>query len=525
MVSPAKRHACTKGTREAILAKLMVWATDVTSTKIYWLTGMAGTGKTTIAYTFSEILDKNLMLGATFFCSHQESNSSNTSFIVPTLAYQLAKCSPAAVQALVDILEQNPDAGSQLLHSQFTDLILGLAKTAFVGPRKKPVIIVIDALDECTDQKAVTQLLSIISQFASTLPFKFFITSRPEQQIGNRFGQPEFERHSKFVLHDVEEDVVAADIELYFRARLGEIAHERRKEVSTHSWPSEEQLKTLVHKAGKLFIYAATVCEYVEGGKSVRARLNVATNISGSSLNGKTETLDNLYGHIVTTAYAEADEEEQVHIKNVLRIVITAMNPMSIDAMHTLLQTSCEIVHAALQPLHAVIKIPSEDDYTSFISIFHASFPDFMINEKRSGNNYLDLLQSQQWMALQCLAVVQPLKENICGISEQLSNAEIGLSKIRQHISEGLEYACVYWPFHTSQIVVEENISMDIYLALWQFLDNNVLQWIECMSLLQKLGIAVEGLQKLKVWGRVSAALLYIIKSNAFTSQIMTYIC
>jgi hypothetical protein len=483
----------------------MTWATDVTSTKIYWLTGMAGTGKTTIAYTFSEILDKNQMLGATFFCSHQESDSSNTSLICPTLAYQLAKCSPVAFQGLVDILEHNSQAGSQVLHSQFSDLILGLAKTAFVGPEKKPVIIIIDALDECADQKAVTYLLSIISQYAPKLPFKFFITSRSGQQIRNKFNQPEFEQHSRFVLHDVEEDVVAADIELYFRARLGEIAHEWKDEVSDQNWPSEEQIKTLVHQAGKLFIYAATVCEYVEGGASVTARLNAATSISGSTLNGKTEILDNLYSYIVSAAYANADWEEKVHIRNVLQVVISARNPMSINTISTLLQTDCKTVHTALQPLHAVLNIPTHKDYSFSISPFHASFSDFMTSKERSGSNYLNLSQCHQWMALQCLALIHPLKENICGISEQISNAEIGQSKIKEHISDGLAYACIYWSFHASQIIlVEGNITVDVGIVLQRFFSDNVLQWIECMSLLCQLHIAIKGLQNLEIWGQVS---------------------
>ena len=37
---------------EKFLADLVAWAADVGDTKIYWPNGMAGTGKTTIAYTF-----------------------------------------------------------------------------------------------------------------------------------------------------------------------------------------------------------------------------------------------------------------------------------------------------------------------------------------------------------------------------------------------------------------------------------------------------------------------------------------
>ena len=180
MISVAQRHACTKGTREAILTSLMSWATEVSGPKIYWLTGMAGTGKTTIAYSFSEMLDQNQILGATFFCSHLESDSSTTSLIFPTLACQLAWHFPAMSDALVQILQQDPNAGSRLMDQQFTELILKPAKAAFTDPTARSFVIVIDALDECTDQNAATKLLSIISRYSKDIHLKFFITSRPE---------------------------------------------------------------------------------------------------------------------------------------------------------------------------------------------------------------------------------------------------------------------------------------------------------------------------------------------------------
>ena len=60
---------CMKGTRQQILAELEEWAFDDTAPRVCWLNGMAGTGNTCIAHTFSEILDEKQMLGASFFCS------------------------------------------------------------------------------------------------------------------------------------------------------------------------------------------------------------------------------------------------------------------------------------------------------------------------------------------------------------------------------------------------------------------------------------------------------------------------
>jgi hypothetical protein len=152
-------------TREAILAGLMSWATDITNTKIYWLNGMAGTGKTAIAYSFAQILDNIQMLGAPFFCSRLEDDVRNVFRIFPSIAYQMALRFPSVRHAVVDIIRRDPDAGKRSLIRQFSDLIVTPSKvmsndgTAGVIP----IIIIIDALDECAKQNLVVDMLSIIS--------------------------------------------------------------------------------------------------------------------------------------------------------------------------------------------------------------------------------------------------------------------------------------------------------------------------------------------------------------------------
>ena len=95
MKSRAGRCSCTAKTREKILADLVAWAADAGDMSIYWLNGMAGTGKTTIAFTFCQILDNIEVLGASFFCSDLDNDSSNANLIFPTLAYELTRHSTA----------------------------------------------------------------------------------------------------------------------------------------------------------------------------------------------------------------------------------------------------------------------------------------------------------------------------------------------------------------------------------------------------------------------------------------------
>ena len=81
---------CMAGTRVKILADLEAWALDDLSSKVYWLVGMAGTGKSTIMHTLCEILDAKNKLGGSFFCSRGSENARNARLIVHTIAHSLA---------------------------------------------------------------------------------------------------------------------------------------------------------------------------------------------------------------------------------------------------------------------------------------------------------------------------------------------------------------------------------------------------------------------------------------------------
>jgi len=161
-------------TREVILAGLMSWATDTANAKIYWLNGMAGTGKTTIAYSSSEIVDNIKSLGATFFCSRLEDDTRNVSRIFSTIAYQMALRFPSVLYALVDVIRRDPDAGNKSLRHQSSDLIVTPSKVGLTNHTAIPIIIIIDASDECANQDLVVDMLSIISQYSSILPVNFF---------------------------------------------------------------------------------------------------------------------------------------------------------------------------------------------------------------------------------------------------------------------------------------------------------------------------------------------------------------
>src|SRR6267378_3973147 len=84
------RQGCLRGTRKEVLWEIEHWVASEQEQQIFWLNGLAGTGKSTIAQTFAERMSADGKLGASFFCSRDFADRSNLHAIFPTLAFQLA---------------------------------------------------------------------------------------------------------------------------------------------------------------------------------------------------------------------------------------------------------------------------------------------------------------------------------------------------------------------------------------------------------------------------------------------------
>jgi len=83
-------RGCLTGTREAILDEIESWTKDFDKSPVYWLNGLAGTGKSMITQIVAECLFADGRLGASFFCLRDFKDRSDLRFIFPTLSSQLA---------------------------------------------------------------------------------------------------------------------------------------------------------------------------------------------------------------------------------------------------------------------------------------------------------------------------------------------------------------------------------------------------------------------------------------------------
>jgi hypothetical protein len=152
----------SQGTRGAVLDEIGLWTRDFDKSPVYWLNGLAGTGKSTIAQTTAERLFADGQLGASFFCSRDFEDRSNLQLIFPTLAVQLARNYTEFRSVFIPLVQSDPGIAHESLFNQMEKLIARPLQESAIS-----TVIVIDALDECKDEEPASAILSVLGRFIS----------------------------------------------------------------------------------------------------------------------------------------------------------------------------------------------------------------------------------------------------------------------------------------------------------------------------------------------------------------------
>ena len=482
-------------TRVQVIADLEAWARDETAPKVFWLNGLLGTGKTSIAHTFSERLDMHQMLGASFFCSRCALWDATR--IIPTTATMLARSNPKIRSALCEILAGDPDvANLNSLPHQFSSLIVDPIHRAIDKDVKLYKVIIIDALDECSSPRIVVSLIRAILNGVANIPLKFFIVSRPEDRIKSVFYHAARSlSFQEFSLHDVAKSDVQRDIQTYLRSALSEIANERGYSQHDSPWPPEQELMALLKQSDGLFIYAATAIRYV-GTWGVDFRWRLSEIVRPGRISAlQAGTIDNLYLMIMSQAFDKLEDTERILRREVLASVVLFQTPLSIAGIASLLDMPQERIEAGLSPFHSVVHVP----FGGHISIFHASFREFIVDPVRCGESYhVDTGKGHEMLTIKCLQLLnRSLRRNICDLPEDMIGTLAQEIPDLGVIPEALRYSCLHWASHLADRFSHSLANVSPVLEnLRAFADEHLLHWFECLSVLGELETGLKSLGK-----------------------------
>ena len=498
------RWGCLKGTRRDVLLQIEQWLTNEKDQRVFWLNGLAGTGKSTIAQTFSEIAFADGKLGASFFCSRDFEDRSNLQTVFPTLAFQLAHRYPQFREQLLLVLKANHDVERESLSSQLEKVIVWPLKRTGIS-----TLITIDALDECKDKEPASALLSVLSRYVHEIPeVKFFITGRPEPPIRDGFRLKSLRPITDVLkLHDVKRSSVDEDIKLYLRTYLTNIREMRDDCEFPEEWPNPYDIDILCKIAGGLFIYASTVVKFVASKYHLPTeRLDlIVSHSQGSTHEGG---VDLLYTQILQLAFHDADPGEQElysRFRNVVGAVLLVSHPLSKKTLSNLIKNCGTPSHisAILRFLHSLLNVPDSEDEP--IRVFHKSFPDFLTDRVRCKDErfFIDPLIHHEGILLSCLDLMEKrLTRNICDLDDHAALSQVEDLSVRREkcIGSSLEYACQFWTRHLTNVPGDGPGAKRVQEAVDEFFAKRLLCWIEVLSITGHLQVAVKAINDIRQW-------------------------
>jgi hypothetical protein len=490
---------CLPDTRVDLLRLVTEWADRSSGQCIFWLNGTAGTGKSTIARTVAQYFTDKNRLGGSFFFSKGSGDRGQARHFFTTIAVQMARAFPSVRTHISEAIAKEPGIAQQAMFEQWSKLILQPLRTARDRQAiSRPIILVVDALDECGNQKDIRLILRLLAgtKDLATVNLRILVTSRPEIPIRLGFREVSAIKYEDLVLHNVSRSVVDNDIYTFLRHELGQIRSEYNLPVD---WPKRQELSLLVQKANGLFIYAATACLYIHGPPGISPKVRLSNLILGCADDGlSTRNLDNMYMRVLKESVAgEYSGVERrgftTQFQLLVGSIVVLFDALSAAALSRLLfqpgAESIDIVNMTLDPLQSVLSVP--EDTRSPIRIIHPSFRDFLLDRHRCSDNqfWIDRKQAHSKLARSCLEYMsKKLKKNICGLRSPGSLAAgVDGNKLIRCVPLPLQYACRYWVDHLEQ----SGIDLFHDKAIELFLRDHFLHWLEAISVMK---ISSEGL-------------------------------
>ena len=462
------------------------------------LFGLAGTGKSTIAREIAERYKQVRRLSSYFVFLRAERSKSEDYLLVTTLIHDLSNHYPACKTALGNAIEKDKSLPAMRDYRMlFKHLVL--EPLGYEVRIIRPVLIIIDALDESGDASSENGLHAFLAECLANLPsnFRILITSR----TGAHFERPFINAPDTFEIKYMDDSELAAgtadDIRRYFEEKL--------PDTVTFKHYGDK----LVESAQGLFQWAAVACQYIRRpppgltkGDCIRGLLEPSAHLTelGRTL---AVPLYDLYKQVLE-GYFQLDIAK-LRFRSVMGKLLAAFEPLSIESLTTLQRYSLDdhgdddLVISVIEYLGSLLSNVTSTNRTRPIVLLHTSFRDFLTEEKMSGAFYIHLDTAHYQLAHSCLKfMLHNLKFNICNLeSSYLLNRDIQdlQYRIKDHIPSALSYACRFWSNHLKQPFDKDRLAQ-----LRLLFERKFLFWLEVLSLTNTVDLAAAALLSLKAW-------------------------
>lgn len=296
-----------------------------------------------------------------------------------------------------------------LIASFFSWIFIVLCWITWPFGRVYPRLIVIDGLDECADNNVQSHILRASATATGRLPrpFRILITCRPEIHIMQTLQEPTI----NYVELDLSKHNASQDIQLFLSDKFK--ALKRNHPLAKHdrfptSWPGPDIIHNIIKIASGQFIYASVIMAYIESPKhSPVDRLGVILGSSPKPDGDKPfATLDTLYRHIFASVEDGLLMRQILGFMAIPRTEDDDLGEYTTPTMISkfLSRVNIDSVFPVLEQLRSVISSAGRNEPIKF---WHASISDFLLDEARSKEFFVDIQVAHEALARGYLRLFQ----------------------------------------------------------------------------------------------------------------------
>lgn len=453
---------------------------------LLWIKGGAGKGKTMISIGLIERLLRsrtNSTAVTYFFCQNANYELNSLEAVLKGLILQLIN----QQMTLKESLRRRWNTVNGHFNEDVTSwrTLWNILLEMLDRCNCSRVYMIVDALDECQDG-GMTDFLRLIVRNGLDNPtkIKWLLTSRPldsaERELlsGRDQVQVNLELNSKHISGAVQNYIHEKLEELDRRARYGKVL--------------KQELKTeLTIKAENTFLWVSLVCKELE----IVPRREALATLQSLPLG-----LHPIYDRILNQL-SEGERSSVQRCIRLLKVMILAYRPLKVEEASSVIGlTDEEDAIELFNRCASFIRMQGNN-----IEFVHQSARDYLAGE--IGQSILESHEhfGHKEILLGCLShLSKRLKVNIMNLPRPDSQwttftmPEVEKQQ-RYALLDSVEYTATYWVQHLREVKkTAEGQSVPIEKReVGTFLQSKLLEWLECLSLLDKLPLALDMLKTL----------------------------
>ena len=360
------KHVARFTGREWLLNDLNAWLADSGASRVFWITGGPGAGKTALAaylcHTRSEAV-------AFHFCQYGHDDKSDPRRCLMSLAYQLGSQIPEYQERLAAM-----DLNAEVVKSVNTLFDNLIVQPLFaIGSRvKRTMLIIIDALDEATHNDHNELAEFIATRFEYTPAWlRLVITSRPTRAVTVPM--------QSLSPYHLETDCIEnlQDIRVFLRKELVSVPGFEKGE--------ESAIETILSKSRGSFLYVERVLLDLKAG-----RMQLAQTASFP------QGLGGIFQQFFSRQFPDANRYQTNH-RPVIEMIIAARAPLPVTILRDAFQWDEYQLQQQLDSLGALF--PSSD---SSVQPFHQAVIDWITDAELAGHYFVDMTAGHRQIADYC---------------------------------------------------------------------------------------------------------------------------